>query len=394
MNPKPPAYIFYVIIISQFCCTSVWFASNAIFANLQQEYQWTSDTLGSITSAIQLGFIAGTLVFAITGISDRFSPSVVYLGSSILAALANLLCLIHFSSFELAITSRVFTGFFLAGVYPVGMKIASDWKKDGLGHWLGALVGALVLGTSFPHALKLVPGFVDPATLISTVSILSVTGGLAMYMLVKDGPFHKPSLRFSFSDVRGVFKIENFRAPAFGYFGHMWELYAFWAFIPVALFYYQSQTQTEFSIPLWSFVTIAAGFLGCVIGGKLSLSYGSKTIAAIALVCSGLCCILSPVIFLLPFYPFMAFLLFWGFMVVADSPQFSTLIAFHSPPQIRGSAITISTCIGFSVTIISIQLLNVLQNLISTQYLLLILGIGPALGLMWLFQFNIFKWKK
>jgi len=258
---------------------------------------------------------------------------------------------------------------------------------------LGALVGALVLGTAFPHALKLVPGFVDTTMLIISVSLLSVIGGLSMWLLVKDGPYHKPSLRFSFSDVKSVFKVSSFRAPAFGYFGHMWEVYAFWAFVPVVLLYYQSLTLAEFSLPQWSFVIIASGFAGCLLGGKLSLRFGSKAIAAVALGCSALCCLLSPLVFQLSFPVFMAFMLFWGFMVVADSPQFSALVAFHAPPHVRGSAITITTCIGFAITIISIQLLNALQRTISPQYLLLLLAPGPLLGLLWLYQRKIFLWK-
>ncbi len=393
MQGKPPSYIFYTIIISQFCCTSLWFSVNAILPQLQSDYQWSAKALGYVTSSVQIGFISGTLLFAIIGLSDRFSPSLVYLISSVISASANLLCILNFSSLELALSSRFLTGFFLAGVYPVGMKIASDWQKDGLGHWLGALVGALVLGTAFPHALKLIPGFIDTTTLIISVSALSVMGGLSMWLLVKDGPFHKPSFRFSFADVRAVFNLSSFRAPAFGYFGHMWEVYAFWAFVPVVLLYYQSLTPSEFSLPQWSFIIIASGFVGCIIGGKLSLRYGSKTIAAIALACSALCCLLSTIVFQFSFPVFMAFMFFWGFMVVADSPQFSALVAFHAPPHVRGSAITITTCIGFAITIVSIQLLNALQHLFSPQYLLLLLAPGPLLGLLWLYQRKIFLWK-
>lgn len=357
-------------------------------------YLWPVEAVGYTTSAIQLGFIAGTLIFAITGASDRLSPTVVYFISSVVAALANLACLINLSSLELAMVSRFGTGFFLAGVYPVGMKIASDWQKDGLGHWLGALVGALVLGTAFPHALKIIPGFVDASALIIFVSALSVVGGLAMLLLIKDGPFHKPTLLFSFTDIKDVFKASQFRAAAFGYFGHMWELYAYWAFVPIVLLYYQSIAHTDFSIAFLSFTVIAFGFLGCVIGGKLSLRFGSKNIAAVALFGSALCCLLSPLIFMLPYPLFVVIMFFWGFMVVADSPQFSALVAVHAPSHIRGSAITMTTCIGFSISIVSIQLLNGLQNLVSARYLLLLLSPGPILGLLWLFQINLFKWKK
>lgn len=374
--------IFYIIIISQFCGTSLWFAGNAVLPQLQTEYHWQSEALGYITSSVQLGFILGTLIFAITGVTDRYSPSKVFLASSLIAAACNALCIFQLSSFEFVLTSRCLTGFFLAGIYPVGMKIASDWNEKGLGHWLGALVGALVLGTAFPHALKLNPQIVEPGVLLMIVSLLAISGGLLIYFFVHDGPYRKPSVRFSFSDIRNVFQFQSFRQPAFGYFGHMWELYAFWAFVPWILGAYQQFTGENFSIPFWSFMVIASGFAGCITGGQLSLRFGSKPIALMALISSGLCCILS--LWMFQFSPvlFFSFLLIWGFMVVADSPQFSALMAFYAPPQVRGSAITIATCIGFTITILSIQLLVFLESRIPGQYLFLVLAPGPVIGVL------------
>jgi MFS family permease len=394
MQTKPPVYVFYVIVISQFCCTSLWFAVNAVLPQLQSEFHWPVESLGYTTSAIQLGFIIGTLTFALLGLSDRLSPSFLFFISSLLGAAANAMILLERSSIELNLISRCATGFFLAGVYPVGMKIASDWNKEGLGHWLGALVGALVLGTAFPHGLKLIPGFVDPYILVVSVSVLAVSGGLAMWLFVQDGPFHKASSRFSFREVHGVFRYNTFRAAALGYFGHMWEVYAFWAFVPVVLLFYQQQTPVEFSASGWSFAVIASGFLGCLLGGKLSLIYGSKTIASIALVASAICCLVSPWFFEMPFPVFMSLMMFWGFMVVADSPQFSALVASHAPSHIRGSAITMTTCIGFAITIVSIQLLNFSLHLIATPYLLLLLAPGPVLGLIFLHQQKLSSWIK
>lgn len=394
MTGKPPARIFYTIVASQFCCTSLWFAGNAILPQAQAAYNWPVESIGYVTSLVQLGFIIGTLTFSVFGFSDRFAPSLVFLLCSLIASAFNVLSLVDVESLNLTLFTRFVTGFFLAGVYPVGMKIASDWKQEGLGHWLGALVGALVLGTAFPHALNLVPGFVAPAKLILTVSILAAFGGWAMYLLVGNGPYRKPAQRFSFAAVRDVFRSTSFKAPAAGYFGHMWELYAFWAFVPVILLTYQNISQSNFSLPLWSFMIIASGFLGCVAGGKLSLKFGSKPIAGAALASSALCCLLSPFLFEFNEYIFLAFMLFWGFMVVADSPQFSALVAFHAPAHIRGSAITITTCIGFAITIASIQLLNVLQQHISARYLLLLLAPGPLLGLAWLYPFKTIAWKK
>lgn len=374
--------VFYLLAISQFCGTSLWFAGNAILPQLQSLYGWQVNAVGYLTSAVQLGFISGTLVIALTGIADRFSPSAIFFISSVFGAACNLISLIEVSSFSLDITSRFLTGVALAGIYPVGMKIAADWREQGLGHWLGALVGALVLGTSFPHALKLFPELVNVNTLIITVSVIATAGGLLVWFFIPDGPFRKTAQRFSFASVQKVFQHHEFKSVALGYFGHMWELYAFWAFVPWILATYNQQAEIDLPLALGSFIIIAVGALGCWLGGLFSHRLGSKNIAATALICSGVCCLLSPMIFQLSPVLLFSFLIFWGFMVVADSPQFSALVAKHAPQQYRGSAITLTTCIGFAITIMSIQLLNFLQQEVAPAFLLIWLLPGPVLGVV------------
>jgi MFS family permease len=375
--------VFFIIVFSQFCGTSLWFATNAVLPQLQVLYDWQPHALGHLTSTVQLGFIIGTLLFALSGITDKISPSKIFFLSSMVAAISNVLVLMDPSSFSLMLVSRGLTGFFLAGIYPVGMKIAADWNEHGLGHWLGALVGALVLGTAFPQALKLIPQFIDPVTLIIGVSVLAVFGGFLIYLAVKDGPFRKPAAHFSFSEIRTVFKSASFRAPAFGYFGHMWELYAFWAFVPWAIQYYSElHPSVDFSIPFLSFLVIGAGALGCFVGGQLSFRFGSKKIAQTALVLSGICCLISPFIWSLSPVFFFSLMFFWGFMAAADSPQFSALVAANAPTSVRGSAITITICIGFAISIITIQLLAYMQTVVSPEYLFLLLSPGPAIGVL------------
>jgi predicted MFS family arabinose efflux permease len=369
-------------VVSQFCGTSLWFAGNAILPQLQAEHGWQAEAVGYLTSSVQSGFILGTLIIALTGMTDRLSPSKIFFVSSLLGALSNLIGLLDISSFSLMITSRFLTGLTLAGIYPVGMKIAADWREQGLGHWLGALVGALVLGTSFPHALKLFGSLINPAGLSIAISAIALIGGLMIWLFIPDGPFRKTAQQFSFANIGRIFKQPDFRAAAFGYFGHMWELYAFWAFVPWLITAYNEQSVNNLSIPLWSFITIASGSLGCWFGGLLSQRMGSKPIAKLALICSGLCCLVSPALFDFSAAGLFAFLVFWGFMVVADSPQFSTLVAQHAPQQFRGSAITITICIGFAITIVSIQLLNFLQTQIPPSMLLFLLIPGPVLGVL------------
>lgn len=370
--------VFYTIVIAQFCGTSLWFAGNAVLGQLQAEYGWPDTSLGYLTSSTLLGFIAGTLAFAVVGLVDRYSPSKIFFYSSLLAAATNLLALIDLSSFALVFSSRFLAGFFLAGIYPVGMKIAADWNQQGLGHWLGSLVGALVVGTAFPHVLKIFPQFVDAKILLTSISVLAVAGAILLLVLVPDGPFRKKGTAFSFASLKTIFVLPQLKSPAFGYFGHMWELYALWAFVPWIVANYSS----DLSAPLLSFIIIAAGGLGCVAGGVASSRIGSYRVARVALISSGICCLVSPFIWNLPQEIFIAFLFFWGFMVAADSPQFSALVAQNADQQFRGSTITLVVCIGFSISIVSIQMINYLQNIIPKEYLLLFLAPGPILGVM------------
>jgi MFS family permease len=369
--------VFYVIVLAQFCGTSLWFAGNAVLPELQSIYGWPSTALGSITSSTQIGFITGTLVFAMLGIADRFSPSKVFFVSSLLAAAGNLMAVTDMSSVGLIFFSRFAVGFFLAGIYPVGMKIAADWNQEGLGHWLGALVGALVLGTAFPHALKIFPQFVDPQFLLVGISVLCVVGALLLLLLVPDGPFRKRGTSFSFKALGVIFTSPQLRSPALGYFGHMWELYAFWAFVPWIIGQYSSSNSA-----LLSFFVIAAGAVGCYAGGIMSFKSGSFSVAKGALIASGICCLISPFIWSLPPMIFFAILAFWGFMVAADSPQFSALVAKHALAEHRGSIITLVVCIGFSITIGSIQLLNFFSTIVNKEVLFLLLAPGPILGVL------------
>lgn len=372
------------IVIAQFLCTSLWFAGNSIINEIIADLHLSEDFLAHITSTIQFGFISGTLTFAILTISDRFSPSLVFFFSSMLAAIFNLgITLPGIGSIEILIL-RFLTGFFLAGIYPVGMKIASDYFQKGLGKSLGFLVGALVFGTAFPHLLKsFIIGFPWKYVLYAT-SAFSVTGGLGILMFVPDGPYRKFSQKLNMLAFMRSFHYSDFRAASFGYFGHMWELYTFWAFVPIMLNSYQNKyAEANINVPLLSFLIIAFGGIACVISGTLSIRFGARNLATLSLLLSCLCCLTSPLfLFNESEIVLLIFLFFWGFVVIADSPLFSTLVAQSAPPESRGTALTIVNCIGFSITIISIQLINGLYKYISPQFIYLMLALGPLLGLI------------
>ncbi|MEL6945155.1 MAG: MFS transporter, partial [Bacteroidota bacterium] len=290
-----PKHILPIIVLSQFCCTSLWFASNAVMNDIVEAFQLSESALAHLTSAVQFGFIAGTLVFAFLTIADRFSPSKVFFTCAILGATSNLGILWQGNSLISLFSFRFLMGFCLAGIYPVGMKIAADYFQKGLGKSLGYLVGALVIGTAFPHLLK---GFTSDLpwrfVLIATSSIATI-GGLLMFFLVPNGPHRKASSQPDFTLLFKVFQKQDFRRAAFGYFGHMWELYAFWTFVPTILLTYQmKQEGLDWNIPLLSFWIIGLGGLACIIGGYFSQQFGARKVASMALSLSCVCCLLSP----------------------------------------------------------------------------------------------------
>jgi MFS family permease len=271
------------------------------------------------------------------------------------------------------------------------MKIAADYFESALSKSLGWLVGALVLGTSFPHFLKTLAYNVNWSIVILGVSGLALVGGLLMLVLVPDGPYRKASQKLDVTAFLSVFKKHSFRKAAFGYFGHMWELYAFWTFVPVILATYNKlHTETALSIPLWSFIIIGVGSLSCVLAGWWSQYFGAKRIALIALLFSGLCCVLSPWIFQLdtPAH-FLVVMIFWGMAVIADSPMLSSIVANQAPIAVKGTALTIVNCIGFSITILSIQWLEWTSGWIDSSLLYVFLGIGPILGILGLKSFRV-----
>ncbi|AXT20914.1 MFS transporter [Flavobacteriaceae bacterium AU392] len=377
-----------IIVISQFFCTSLWFAGNAVMADLIITFNLNNNTLAHLTSAVQFGFIFGTLIFALFTISDRFSPSRVFFVCAIAGALFNLGTIINSNSLITLLIYRFLTGFFLAGIYPVGMKIAADYYNKGLGKSLGFLVGALVLGTAFPHLLK---GFTEELpwklVLIFTSSIAFI-GGLLMLIFVPNGPYRTSSQKLNFKAWLSVFKSTKFRAAAFGYFGHMWELYTFWAFVPIILeTYLIMYPNANLNIPLLSFMIIGVGSIACIIGGYVSQYFGVKKIAFIALFLSCTCCLISPLMLRLnSSVIFISFLMFWGMVVIADSPLFSTLVAQNADSKTKGTALTIVNCIGFSITIISIQFITNISSFLNPRYIYLFLAIGPILGLISLFS--------
>jgi len=369
---RPPT-ILPAIVAAQFAGISMWFAGNAVLPELQAELG-AEDMLGLVTSTVQAGFIVGTLASALTGLADRVSPRALFLASALLGAAANLLVLAAPSAAAVG-AARFAVGLCLAGIYPIGMKIAAGWYKDGLGSALGMLVGALVLGTAFPHLLRALGTDLPWRSVIVGTSALAAGGGVLLYALVPDGPHLAAGARFSVADLRAAFRVPAFRRAALGYWGHMWELYTVWALLPAII----AAHPAGLSVSGWSAAAIGVGAVGCVIGGRASLRVGSRRVAGGMLLVSGLCCLAFPWLRLAPPALFGAYLLAWGIAVVGDSPQFSTMTARAAPPGMLGSGLTVVTSVGFALTIASIGLAEASGAL---DVVVPALAIGPALGLV------------
>ncbi|KNZ33210.1 MAG: MFS transporter [Methylibium sp. NZG] len=379
MQTGIPRRILPAVAVSQFAGTSLWFAINAVMPELQRSAALPEAATGWLTAAVQLGFIAGTLVFALLAVADRFSPRLVFLVCSLAGAALAAMTVLLPPTLPTLIVLRVATGVCLAGIYPVGMKIAAGWYAQGLGWALGVLVGALVLGTAMPFGLRAWGANWDWRTVMMVVACVAAAGGVLMALAVPDGPHLVRRTHASALSPRALAVIwtdRPLRASVLGYFGHMWELYAFFVLLP-AIVGLRWQGSAAW---WWVFAAIAVGGISCVGGGLLARRFGGARVGGAQVACSAACGLIAPWLLDAPLWLWAPWLLVWGATVSGDSPQFSALTATNAPRALVGSVLTLVNSIGFAISVATITLFSALATAWPLAQVLPWLAVGPVLG--------------
>lgn len=391
VQPKEANRALILVASAVLLASSTWFSGTAVTPLLSRVWSLSEAQSAWLTISVQFGFIVGTFLYALFNLADIFNARHVFFVSALLGAVSNASFAWFASNLGTALLFRFLTGVTLAGVYPVGMKIVASWFRSGLGWRLGVLVGALTLGTASPYLIRALGAqHVDWRMLVSLASLCALLGGTLMVVGLSDGPYLRQQARFDSRMLWKVFHHKPFRYTAFGYFGHMWELYAFWSLIT---FYLGARLQTDTSeglelLPFLAFCTIGIGALGCILGGWISRTAGERRVALVSLGISAILCILSGLLFFLPSLFLIPLVLVWGFFVVADSPQFSALAARYCPPDYTGTALTVQNGIGFAITIVSIQLLPWIAGGVGWQWTFSFLAIGPLVGAYFMSQLD------
>lgn len=362
----------------------LWFSASAVVPELREAWSLGDSGAAWLTMSVQLGFVAGAVLSALLTLSDVWSPRWLIAGSAALGAAATAAIAAFSDGMASAIPLRLVTGVALAGVYPPGMKIVAGWFREGRGMAIGVMIGALSVGSAAPHLLRPIGGLGDWRPVLYLAAGLALAGALIAVAAIRPGPFQAPAAPF---DPRAVRRILGDRATMLangGYFGHMWELYAVWTWIPAFLaasFARDASPESGDALAsVLAFGTIAAGGAGAWAAGALADRLGRTLVTSASMLVSGTACLVAGLLFGGPPWLVGALCLVWGFAVVADSAQFSACVTELAEPGYVGTALTLQTAIGFLLTIATIRLLPVWEAAWGWRWAFAPLAIGPALG--------------
>ena len=367
---------------------SAWFTGNAVAGELAATWGLGAGEVGWLTAAVQLGFVFGTALAAVLNLPDLI-PARAYLPVAALAAAVANASLVVAPSYELALGCRALTGFFLAGVYPPGMKMAATWFREGRGLAIGILVGALTVGKATPYLLK-ASGLSSASDVVLASSAAAIIAALLVGWGYRDGPHAFPRRPFSWQLVATVVGHRETRLATAGYLGHMWELYAMWTWVP-AFVAASLAGQGDGWADAIAFLSIAMGGAGCVWGGWAAGRRGYAWVTTTSMKVSGTCALLIGALLGASPWILTAALCLWGFFVVSDSAQFSSMVTEVAPPHAVGTALTLQTSVGFLLTMATIQLIPLLVGVVGWSWAFSVLALGPAAGVLAIRRLRAFR---